>query len=77
MNQYQAIKQLYQEAEKNYMEMSDRYSGEWLSGDFPGLDKMLAYKRMLLIMEAGSDSNLVDKYVGMTDVEIIHTKLNN
>ena len=76
MTQYQAIKQLYQEAEKKYREYSERYSGEWISGHFPGLDKMLAYKRMLLIMEAESDSALVDKYVNMSDIEIIHNKLN-
>ena len=36
---------------------------------------MLAYKRMLLIMEAESDSALVGKYVNMSDIEIIHTNL--
>ena len=74
MTQYQAIKQLYQEAEKEYRDYSERYSGEWMTGHIPGLDKMLAYKRMLLIMDAGDDSALVEKYVNMSDIEIIHAK---
>ena len=77
MTQYQAIEQLYNEAEAYYMEKSELYADRWLSGNIPGVEKMTAYKRMLLIMCAESNYDLVDKYVKMTDYEIMAEKLPN
>jgi hypothetical protein len=75
MDKLEAIKRLYQEAKEDYEERSRRYAGSWISGSFPGLDKMLAYKRAVLVMEARTPEELEHRMT-MNDMEVIQAQVN-
>ena len=66
---------LYREADAKYAKYRKEHDGEWNSGNGSLLDVVLAYKRVLKLIDAKSQRE-VSKYLHMEDRELIREKIN-